>query len=872
MEQTEKDQAPPVQRIAVIAVHGVADQKPGETAQALAELLVAQAPDEVLYRSAGQTDVILPVPGLDPMGAAAYDCARDGEGLSRGALLTDHLLSQARHNHLATTPYAARLVLLERLGGEHVRRCDVFEMYWADLSRLKGSAPEIVTELFTLLFRLSTLGRDAIASGAQFFGASKSWKLLARLQNGLDWAYSRVLALLFLQLIMIALTLVVLGLLRGHTGVAHKVIAVVFSAVIGLRILYRWRRFVPAVAAAGALGASMWCLPASCAIGLAWFVSLGWVYDAYLKMCEERFSSVRRVGWILWLGVLAATAGFAVTQPTAGLEMWIFGSLRAFEFVLVSIGVWWIAAGVVLVVWLAVGSLAGRVGKRGEGKPRKLAPGEEDPVDPVRRFQSKASVSTGRFGLAVSLAFFFVISMTTWALVNRGVAHAVDGFVEAPADVTEAAAAVPRFQYWPLIFKHPSIEFAHTQPQPFLAADFLDDRFNNSAEAFFMSFMVLTVLLVYLAAVLLPCILAELRWVHQEPTRLGCWLTGGYRRLETAIWAVVTAAVLSTAVVALALAWVLIAQDLPWAWLIDAERYVADKSHWLLEPLVLSTGAATVALTAAGRLLSRYVPWLRAPLDIALDVDNHFREFPREGIPRARIFSRYVALLRQIAAQNYDRIVIVSHSQGTVITADLLRYLKERAACETRGHEAAMKAAAAEHAPAASSLGPMPPDTVSALWEGLSGKLHLFTAGSPLRQLYATRFPVMYDWVLASHGGRMGPRAADIGVERWINAYGTGDYIGRWLWSRAPGADDAVLPGIDASHGPGHQAGDRYPPSTGTATSLAKQVAAATELDVSVGAEAHTHYFDPERDAIAWLVDALVATDPTPPNPNQESL
>ena len=42
-------------------------------------------------------------------------------------------------------------------------RADVFEMYWADLSRLRGSVTSIVAELFTLLFHLSQLGVDALS-------------------------------------------------------------------------------------------------------------------------------------------------------------------------------------------------------------------------------------------------------------------------------------------------------------------------------------------------------------------------------------------------------------------------------------------------------------------------------------------------------------------------------------------------------------------------------------------------------------------------------------------------------------------------------------------------------------------------------------
>ena len=90
-------------------------------------------------------------------------------------------------------------------------------------------------------------------------------------------------------------------------------------------------------------------------------------------------------------------------------------------------------------------------------------------------------------------------------------------------------------------------------------------------------------------------------------------------------------------------------------------------------------GAAglVAALSLLGGVLSRYAPAVRAPLDVALDVDNYFREFPRKQIPRARIFARYVALLEHVAAQGCDRIVIVAHSQGCVISVETLRWLRE---------------------------------------------------------------------------------------------------------------------------------------------------------------------------------------------------
>src|SRR5947208_7411209 len=48
----------------------------------------------------------------------------------------------------------------------------------------------------------------------------------------------------------------------------------------------------------------------------------------------------------------------------------------------------------------------------------------------------------------------------------------------------------------------------------------------------------------------------------------------------------------------------------------------------------------TLFRSALGGQLSRRLPALRASLDVAMDVDNHFREFPRTNIPRDRKSTR----------------------------------------------------------------------------------------------------------------------------------------------------------------------------------------------------------------------------------------
>lgn len=69
-------------------------------------------------------------------------------------------------------------------------------------------------------------------------------------------------------------------------------------------------------------------------------------------------------------------------------------------------------------------------------------------------------------------------------------------------------------------------------------------------------------------------------------------------------------------------------------------------------------------------------------LGIILDVDNYLRTSPNDATPRARIMERYVSLIRFLSGDKdatgakYDRIVIVAHSLGALISGDLLRYLK----------------------------------------------------------------------------------------------------------------------------------------------------------------------------------------------------
>ena len=179
----------------------------------------------------------------------------------------------------------------------------------------------------------------------------------------------------------------------------------------------------------------------------------------------------------------------------------------------------------------------------------------------------------------------------------------------------------------------------------------------------------------------------------------------------------------------------------------------------------------------------------RAPLDILLDVDNYLRTSPLDNAPRARIAERYVSLLRYIAAQKdlqdprqpyYGSVVIVAHSLGALISVDLLHFLKEEP------DEALCPLGYGEKNQATADI-----------------QIRLLTFGNPLRQLLNRFFPHIYWWVrgepdngacpVAKAGDNPPdlvhlpdtPKVSDLGtaVKFWLNAYRSGDFVGRMLWS-----------------------------------------------------------------------------------------
>ena len=842
-------------RQAVIVVHGVADQPRGETAAAVAVQLA-----HALGGSVRRTEIAFDVPWVEPASdyvkwqasslrervskslqqsvrsdflaanlggppqdqrtrlnsAVAPSAGETGRPtVDAGTRYTDFLLAKAKSGRADGAQAHTCQAPLFELSHAGIKT-DVVEMYWADLSRLSSNAPRIVTELFTLLFHLSKLGSDGLGLTAKLIPNNKALQAANLFQRCADWLFTRWLALLSLQLVVCLLLLLPRAFLPGH-ALGHVAAGLLLGFGVGLAALMVYRfhwHWLTAVALcivpAGLL--ALWLVDevgAQWPGGAPWLMAL-WVaavattHDVLLRFCEERFRAVLGIGRLL----LAATGVTVLIGGQAyGLQNWdgwAHGVLAAIEALLLGHVLVWVLMSVSVVGLVLAGWLAGLPAQPASARGA-----------PAGRAQVRQAIVTGRLGLFVSMGSFVAFTMTAWALLS-----------------TPLQALVAGLYYRPWWFGQ----------VPMGAPGFLQQRFGNSTQDFAPLALVLLLLIGFVILAFLPSLLVELRVSRSLlSARLGRWLSRGYCSIERMVgwWSWLLMALLLVAGTVLAASQVIwwAGHDpqrlVAWPKLIGGAQQVLsaierllgtaaqDSSNTALALLVKVLTGGAVGLIAIGGMAFKKIRALRGPLDAALDVDNHFREFPRKAISRVRIVERYAALLQHVVALGYRRVVIVSHSQGSVITADLLRYLQQRERLLPAG---------------------LPADDDP--WVRLGRQLRalhvrLLTVGSPLRQLYALRFPILYDWVLAPQGSHQGPAPAALGVAHWVNLWGSGDYVGRWLWAAESSAHPQAL----------QRPGDDYgtAPCTGPIW-----------RDECLGADAHTHYFELEKTAVTRAIVELL--------------
>jgi len=250
---------------------------------------------------------------------------------------------------------------------------------------------------------------------------------------------------------------------------------------------------------------------------------------------------------------------------------------------------------------------------------------------------------------------------------------------------------------------------------------------------------------------------------------------------------------------------------------------------------------------SAAVLAGILVKYLSAVLDTILDVDNYLRTSPARATPRAKIIERYTALLHHLhqareadGRRTYDRIVIVAHSLGSLITADLFRFLQQEKNSELT-----------EFAFAGQASHALP--------------VYFFSMGCPLRQLLNRFFPHLYAWIRPEPedtGERLSPSEpgesiplaeppspAELGLKQWINFYRSGDYVGRPVWVN----EVYVRPTHKESSG---LHSNSVKPTVFYDNSDPNR---ATRIDACIGLGAHTHYWDRTAPDVGHELDRLIA-------------
>ena len=841
-----------MKRTAIIAVHGVGSPPRFDTARGIADLLTQYGccSDTCSYPSFQEQMIKIPTsPVITPPATGGRDKPDKRLGHDRTKFVDadpvagEHIdIAFARDQLLGYETESKRIPYntLEIVGcrvhdgpsGRVEEEVRIFEMYWADLSRVGTGVLRLLGALYQLILHLGHLGRKTLdlasAATARQPGAADVARHWKRVASTHAWALRfftigvPVFSLLLLACVALFLPDAISPRRRLLIGVVILEVALLVG--VGVRTYFRDR----ATNAAGRLVTWILVLVSAGVLVVLFAAKLGGnslgvavlntttvvlVLLAYLAVLKQYNTAAPGAFWcgiaglvIVMIGMLSWGPRFRLSAGEATGEGLRFTALAGFQFAYILLMVVWV------LIWAAAMLTTFNYLRLRSSLRRSRAQSMEDHT------RAKRAMWTAKVTLGLSLFSLIVTALVGYEALNQ-FAWRVHG---APAELTQASVIAPGaradsasgFNIYPSLppgASFPLITKSLVRPDTTCPPPPPGREYDASAcsKHFFDSLIAqsgtaglpialgaagLALLLISWFIVLIA--VTSLRVPKSESVyarNVGDWVTDGFKWTHAAgsVMVVGFATALS---VGLAFAIWRAAGSGTESWL--TTQTTSDILVWL----ALAALATAATLAAARARIELLASRARPAVGIVLDVDNYLRESPKTATPKAMIAERYASLLRHVVEKKasdgttpyFDRVVIVSHSQGTVISADFLRYL-------TIARVAS-------------------PD--------LSGvDLRLLTMGCPLRQLYAVHFPHLYGWVdrtdyvpeaerredrdfAARAGGlvlpsdasgvplttirsattvtssldEMSPSPRWLRVRQWVNLFTAGDYVGRPLW------------------------------------------------------------------------------------------
>lgn len=838
-------------RTAIIAVHGVADQKPGETARSVAALLHQYPQAGVAYEPFVEEQLSLPVRKmcidqprvkvtkwkmLAPFfERGSYLNTNPARSVDPGKASLEFMADQVSTYDPEDTETVGRDNLTyhsirlrsqcNRSGGtgQPVETTDVYEMFWADQSRLGSGVFQVLISFYQLVFHVCSLGRDTLDFALVEFPKSKRmWG--ARIAHAVvNFCLTLLAPILNLGLLLVLLLVAPAKVpvnLQMKVAIASS-LAIGLASIVASLILRdgrgRPRRLPSLIGLSGCLVSAG--LLTSCLMFPSFVVRIlacEWLVVAAVgfTLIVDRYAwskpQARLVGGVLG-SLIFGLVTYELASHTSSYEGVASAAIRCALVIFLGLELTWIVIGVGLVFAFVV-TAAGL------------------------RFQSSGSAT--RLQRSLGTAFVSLILPATLFIVVTVLLYTPLLYVSTPGKygilvLPEVGVSMPWVhQCMSVISKEAAKSFPtalHETPR-WLFLVTVTQAFPQILAIWGVAGSV--------------AVWSFLRSVIVESSRppvsdsdrsdhVGRKLTAGFGRLG---WV---------------FGFLFIAFPLVFA---IGSFWKRDMNTGAWSMIITSMGAVTVFVIVTGKL-DDIIAKVWPPLDIILDVDNYLRTRPTTKNPKSQIFTRYVSLLRFVASQGYDKVLFVCHSQGTVITSDLLRFLRQHPD------------------PELAALGWNHKYSLQKQEHDFSN-LYLITMGCPLRQLYGWRFPHLYEWARheghrkeddanpanAANGNRIGqacrPDPADLGVQRWINAYCSGDYVGRHIWR-----DDNL-------GDPDYNAQTLYTPWGGNSAheSRDSEQGDYRRRELCFGVGAHTHYFEDCASDIAVLISEVLKSPSDSPN------